>query len=268
VQRPLGHRDEATCVGDLVTDDTTTTSPEPDRRDLGRYIAAGIVIAAFIALAALAIAASRSSFSIGLPAGASEPDHTAPEALPSVPALTSFATPAPAPAPVVPLPPVEAPADPVAPAPTPTTLAPPPPLEAAPAGVPCPQLGLLAPDEVGGLQSLISLVPLFGPFSPEAFALMPAFQPGFEALGPLFPVFEKGLDAAAPLLGVVTPVVQQLGQAGFGFLAPLYGPVRGDVLTAEKQLAAQLEPVIRQLATAPGSECLVALEGVLASLVN
>ena len=110
-------------------------------------------------------------------------------------------------------------------------------------------------------------MPLFGPFSAEAFALMPAFQPGFEALGPLFPVFEQGLDQAAPLLAAITPTVQQLGQAGFGVLAPLYGPYRPDVLAAEAQLAAGLQPIIDQLASAPGSECLIALEGVLAEQI-
>lgn len=244
--------------------DEIAGSADPDRRDLARYIAAGIVIAAFVALAALAIAASRSSFSIGLPAGASEPDHTPPVALPSVPSLASFAAPllsAALPSPTT---------GPVASAPAPvsSTVEAPPPLPVPPAGLACPQLGLLAPDEVGGLQSLIALVPLFGPFSPEAFALMPAFEPGFQALGPLFPLFESGLDQAAPLLGTVTPIVQQLGQAGFGTLAPLYGAQRQSVLDVEAQLASALAPIVEQLATAPGSECLVALEGLLVSALN
>ncbi len=155
---------------------------------------------------------------------------------------------------------------PLAPAPTPV-LAPvePPPLPEI-EGKPCAALSLPAPSEVGGLQSLIRLVPLFGPFSPEAFAMMPAFQPGFEALGPLFPLFESGLDQAAPLLDAVTPVAQQLGEAGFGALAPLYGPYREDVLAGEAQLAAYLQPIVQSLASAPGSECLVALEGVLADI--
>ena len=90
-----------------------------------------------------------------------------------------------------------------------------------------------APQQVGGIQSLVRLIPLFGPFSAEAFAMLPAFQPGIEALGPLFPLFEQGLDAAAPVLDLATPVVQQLGQAGFGVLAPLYGPYREDVLAGD-----------------------------------
>ena len=134
-------------------------------------------------------------------------------------------------------------------------------------GKPCAQLGLPAPEKVGGVQSLVRLIPLFGPFSPEAFAMLPAFQPGIDALGPLFPLFESGLDQAAPVLDAATPVAQQLGQAGFGALAPLYGPYREDVLAGEAQLAAFLRPLIESLAEAPGSECVVALEGVLASLL-
>jgi hypothetical protein len=96
--------------------------------------------------------------------------------------------------------------------------------------------------------------------------MLPAFQPGIAALGPLFPLFETGLDQLAPVLDVATPVVQQLGEAGFGALAPLYGPYREDVLAGEAQLAAFLQPIVASLAEAPGSECLVALEGLLASL--
>jgi hypothetical protein len=238
-----------------------------DGRDLGRLIAAAIVIVAFIALAGLAIAASRSSLSIGLPAAAEQAPQAPPQALPDVPNLASFASPAPAdlppPAPETPPTAVEAAAGPT----TTTTLPPPPALAAQPTAAACPQLGLLAPDDVGGLQSLVALIPLFGPFSPEAFALLPAFEPGFQALGPLFPVFGQGLDQLAPVLTPLTPVVRQLEEAGFTALAPLYGPQRQSVLAAEQQLAAQLAPVVQQLATAPGSECLVALEGLLASAV-
>ena len=119
---------------------------------------------------------------------------------------------------------------------------------------------------MGGLQNLIRLVPLFGPFSPEAFAMLPVFEPGFQVLGPLFPLFETGLDQLAPVLDPLTPAVQQLGDAGFALLGPLYAPYREDVLAGEAQLAAQLQPIVQQLADTPGSECLVALEGVLASL--
>jgi hypothetical protein len=49
-------------------------------------------------------------------------------------------------------------------------------------------------------------------------------------------------------------------------LAPLYLPYRQTVLDGEAQLVAFLEPVVTSLATAPGSECLLALEGLLASL--
>jgi hypothetical protein len=235
-----------------------------ERRERLRLVAAIVVIATFDALAGLAIAASRSDFSFSAPAGASPSSAT--QELPQVPDLSAITTPLPARVPVASV------ATPVA-APTTDTpsaaddhTAPPAVDEPQPAGKPCAQLGLPAPQQVGGIQSLVRLIPLFGPFSAEAFAMLPAFQPGIDALGPLFPLFEQGLDAAAPVLDVVTPVVQQLGQAGFGVLAPLYGPYRESVLGAEAQLAAFLQPIVKSLAQAPGSECLVALEGLLASL--
>ena len=271
LQRPVGHV-QVECVqgprrGASVTDEAASR-PGRDPRALARYLAAGVVIAAFIALAGLAIAASRSSFSIGLPAAADQAQAPTAETLPGPPALTLSSTPTPA-AVSAAAPTAVAAAISSEPPVTTTTLAAPPDL-ASPnvAGKPCPAFGLSAPTDVGGLQSLIALVPLFGSFSPEAFALLPAFEPGFSALGPLFPVFQKGLDGAAPLLTAITPAVQQLSSAGFDALAPLYGSQREAVLAAEKQLAGQLAPIVKQLANAPGSECLVALEGVLASAVR
>ena len=174
--------------------------------------------------------------------------------------MTSPQPTAPAPAAPAQVPVVEPVAEPDA------LLPPPEPLPEVVPGKPCAALSLPAPQEVGGLQNLIRLVPLFGPFSPEAFAMLPAFEPGFQVLGPLFPLFETGLDQLAPVLDPLTPVVQQLGDAGFALLGPLYAPYREDVLAGEAQLAAYLQPIVQQLADTPGSECLVALEGVLASL--
>jgi hypothetical protein len=96
--------------------------------------------------------------------------------------------------------------------------------------------------------------------------MVPAFQPGIDALGPLFPIAESLLDAAAPILDAATPPITQGEDAFFQAISPLYLPVRPQVLTAEHQLAGDLEPLIRSLATAPGSECVVALEGLLAHL--
>jgi hypothetical protein len=226
-----------------------------------------MVIAAFIALAGLAIAASRSSLSIGLPAAAAAAagsSSPAPTALPDVPDLAAIATPRP----TTVVAPVAVPAV-LAEAPTagaPTELPPSPPVPSVPQGKPCAQLSLPAPSQVGGIQNLVRLIPLFGPFSPEAFAMLPALQPGIAALGPLFPVFESGLDQLAPVLDAATPLVQQLSDAGFAALAPLYLPYRQTVLDGEAQLVAFLQPVVTSLATAPGSECLLALEGLLASL--
>jgi hypothetical protein len=249
-----------------VSDPSEPQAPSrwADPRERVRLIAGIVVIIAFVALAALAIAASRSDFSISAPAGASPSSAT--QELPEVPDLAAISTPLPARVPPAPVATVEAPTPADAGEGAPDVAPPPAADEPAPAGKPCAQLGLPAPQQVGGIQSLVRLIPLFGPFSAEAFAMLPAFQPGMDALGPLFPLFEQGLDAAAPLLDAVTPVVQQLGQAGFGVLAPLYGPYRPAVLDAEAQLAAFLQPIVESLASAPGSECLVALEGLLASL--
>jgi hypothetical protein len=234
-----------------------------DRREVVRLVAGVVVIVAFLVLAALAIAASRSDLSITAPTAPSPAAaRRAGEVAPPVRRMM--------PGPVAALPGPALPADvEAAPATGPTTapaLPPAPPAPPVPVGVPCPQLGLPAPEEVGGIQSLVRLIPLFGPFSPEAFAFLPAVQPGIDALGPLFPTFQRWLDAAAPVLDVVVPTAQQLGEAGFGALAPLYGPVREDVLAGERALAAYLAPIVESLAEAPGSECLVALEGLLASL--
>lgn len=237
-----------------------------DRREVARLVAGIVVILAFVALAALAIAASRSDLSISAPAASSQPAAAAPATRPDAPRLQPVSLP------LLRSTPAAAPADPAADGPPEAEVAPPgsvPPLpDDGTAGVPCPQLGLPAPQEVGGLQSLVRLIPIFGPFSPEAFAMLPAFQPGIDALGPLFPVFASGLDDAAPVLDVVVPVVQQLGEQGFAALQPLYGPVREDVLAGERAFAAQLAPVVAALADAPGSECLVALEGVLAEALQ
>jgi hypothetical protein len=254
----------------------TTTAPRFDwrsRREQLRLAAALVVITAFVALAVLAIAASRTSLSLGAPApalahrtqtpagadagapppaaiassalgpsGAADPSSDAAESVPSSGAAGPNVA-------------------------VPSSLLPPPALGPGSTGLACPALALLPPDDVGGLQSLVALIPLFGPLSPEAFALLPAFEPGFTALGPLFPAFGEGLDAAAPVLTPLTPVVQQLSQAGFATLAPLYDPSRPQVLAYERQLAAELQPAVAALATAPGSECLVDLEGVLASIL-
>lgn len=245
-----------------MTDPSSTpVGRSRDRREVLRLVAGIVVILSFIALATIAIAASRSDFSISAPASASEPVGE----LPDVPEIGEIAQPLltrPSTFAALPPAPAAAPVD-----TTSTTLAEGPPQpDPVVAGKPCAQLGLPAPQQVGGLQSLVRLIPLFGPFSPEAFALMPAFQPGFEVLGPLFPMFEDGLDAAAPVLDGATPLVQQLGEAGFGVLAPLYGPYREPVLAGEAQLAAFLQPILASLAEAPGTECFIALEALLVSL--
>jgi hypothetical protein len=244
-----------------VSDDTPTPADGRDPRDIARLVAAIVVIAAFVALAALAIAASRSSIASSAPAPAGSRDEPT-QPVPAEQALLAVVS-----APVAG--PTPTPAVPVAAAPAaqpPDDVLPPVPAPEPETGKPCAALSLPAPQQVGGLQNLVRLIPLFGPFSPEAFAMLPAFQPGMDALGPLFPLFEQGLDAAAPVLDPLTVVLTQLSDAGFQALGPLYEPYRPAVLDGEAQLAAYLQPIVEQLATAPGSECLLALEGLLAEL--
>lgn len=246
----------------------SVTLPE-DRRRVIRLVAAGVVILAFVALATFAIAASRSDISIGLgqPAGGAsdEPAAAGPRPVSNLRPAGNGTGPSPvALAPAVPA---------VAAAPVPDAEAPIGQPPALPDGVtppvPCALSSELpTPDVDNGLANLVGIVPLFGAFSPEAFAFVPAFQPLLAAGSPLLPVFEQMIAMGDPVFSVVTPTVQQLGQAGFGVLAPLYGPVRQDVLDAEAAFAAQLAPVLQSLVDAPGSECLLAFQQVLADALS
>lgn len=246
----------------------STSIPE-ERRRVIRLVAAGVVILAFVALATFAIAASRTDLSIGLGEPATrtsdQPAAAGPQPVSSRRPVGNGTGPARvavgAPAPVVP----------VATAGTGTpALSPPPALD--PDVAPPPECflaaGLPAPDVDNGLANLVGIVPLFGAFSPEAFAFVPAFQPLLAAGSPLLPVFEQLIAMGDPVFSVVSPTAQQLGQAGLGLLAPLYGPVRQDVLDAEAAFAAQIAPILEQLVAAPGSECLYAFEQALADAIS
>jgi len=119
----------------------------------------------------------------------------------------------------------------------------------------------------GGLANVSGIVPLFGPFSAEAFTFVPALTPAFPVLGPFFPVFEAMIAAGQPLLDTGVPVVNQLETAGFDALAPLYAPVRPQILAGEAQAAAGLSPLVEQLATTPGTGCVADVADILASLL-
>jgi hypothetical protein len=128
----------------------------------------------------------------------------------------------------------------------------------------CP-IDLPEPAHDGGLQSLITFAPAFGPFKDEAFAAAAAYQPLLQLLGPIlaqYPKFAPAIEPALdPLLGAFAGVLDQ----GFTLLGPYYTPYRQQILKAESDLAAALAPYSQKLAASPLAGCLLDLE---AALVN
>ena len=120
------------------------------------------------------------------------------------------------------------------------------------------ELGLATPTTPAGLANLVPIVPLFGPFSPEAFTFVPAFEPGFPLLGPLIIAGGEFLTQAQPALDALVPVVNGLEEQGFNTIAPFYGPVRPQFLSAEAQLASLIAPGVAAFASLPGATCVPA----------
>ncbi len=145
------------------------------------------------------------------------------------------------------------------------------PEESAPGGRVAAQLTCPAPlpsaTRTGGVANLTAIIPLFGPFSAEAFTFLPAFEPAFPVIGPFFPIFEAMLAAGQPLLDAGVPVVNALEQSGYDAFAPFYGEIRPQVLAGEAQAAATLRPVVEQLATTDGSGCVANLADIVATVV-
>ena len=110
---------------------------------------------------------------------------------------------------------------------------------------------------------LLALVPLFGPFSPEAFAMMPAFEPGFPLFGPLIVEGGKQLDAHPDEMNALVGVVHPLEQNGFDAMSPLYGPYRQQFLDGEASLAGALQPGVAAFAGMPGATCVPAAQAAL-----
>jgi hypothetical protein len=221
-----------------------------------RVVAVAVIVVAFIALAAFALLARAyrpgrngvrvpaalashpttqlvQSALAAVPAGAvlgSRIEQT--EVTPSSVAVAPASAPAPA-------------------TPPPSTPAPPPNTNGLPA---CP-LGLAVPTEPAGLANLVGLVPLFGPFSPEAFAMIPAFGPAFPLFGPLIIAGGQQLDAHASEMNALVGVVHPLEQQGFDAMSPLYGPYRQQFLDAEASAAGALQPGVAAFASLPGASC-------------
>jgi hypothetical protein len=133
----------------------------------------------------------------------------------------------------------------------------PPPADNPPALAAC-ELGLAVPTRQAGLANLTPLVPLFGPFSPEAFAMVPAFAPGFPLVGPLITSGGDFLNDNPELTAAAYDALHPLETSGYATLAPLYEPVRPQVLAGEAQLASALAPQVSTFASLPGATCLPA----------
>lgn len=129
---------------------------------------------------------------------------------------------------------------------------------------PC-ELGLDVPTEQAGLANLTPLVPLFGPYSPEAFAMVPAFAPGFGLVGPLIITGGDFLNENPELTQAAYDVLHPLETSGFDALSALYTPVRPQVLAGEEQLAAAIAPQVETFASLPGATCFPAALALLAS---
>lgn len=129
---------------------------------------------------------------------------------------------------------------------------------------PCP-LGLEVPQEQAGLANMVGLVPLFGPFSPEAFAFVPAFEPGFPLMGPLIIEGGEQLDAHEAEMAMLVSVLRPLQQAGFDTISPFYSPYRQQFLEGEAALAEAIRPGVAAFAAAPGASCFPAMLALVLS---
>lgn len=229
-----------------------------------RVVAVVVVIAAFIALTVFALLArayrpGHSGVRVpGALAGRSTTQlaQSAASVTPTANVLGALinATPAASASPAVPAPATQTASAPAHSTPASGTPTPPPNANPLP---PCP-LGLAVPTQQAGVANLVQLVPLFGPFSPEAFAMVPGFEPAFPVFGPLIVSGGKQLDAHAAQMNTVVGVVHPLEQQGFDALSPLYGPYRQQFLAGEASVASAMAPGAAAFANAPGVSCVPA----------
>jgi hypothetical protein len=127
----------------------------------------------------------------------------------------------------------------------------------------CP-LPLAAPSNPGGLQSLVPLAPMFGPFSSEAFAAAPLFAPLLQPIGPFLVAFATAYASNSTAVAPLVVPFEALESQGFNFLSPLYGPYRSQFLQAESNLATALTPLAKAVGENQGTSCLVDIEALLA----
>lgn len=126
----------------------------------------------------------------------------------------------------------------------------------------CP-IPLAKPTRLGGLQTLIGFAPAFGPFKDEAFAAASAYQPVLQLLGPILAKYPEIAPKIEPAMAPFLDAFAGLLDQGYTLLAPLYGPYRQQVLTAESKLADALAPYSQKLVTSPLGGCVIDLEAAL-----
>lgn len=251
-------RSRRTVVGALPLPSAAVRLGGTDRRRALRVVATSAVVLELATLGAMNLWAGHTTTTTvqRAPQLAAAPTHstvggsTSPPQSVSLPAPSAPAVVAASPtrSPDVTPPPASSPAS--DPAPTSET------------ALSCP-LPLPEPPPGGGVASLTPLLPLFGPFSAEAFAMMPAFEPLLPLFGPMLVAGQATLESADPVLSALIGLVQPLETAGFDALAPLYGPNRQQFLDAEASAAHAVAPITEAIAATPGAGCLPALEGLL-----
>lgn len=127
---------------------------------------------------------------------------------------------------------------------------------------------LATPKEMGGLQSLVTFAPAFGPFSAEAFAAASAYQPELELLGPILAQYPGLAPKLSPLMTPLLSLFAEGSNKLFDLISPVYSPNRKQVLESETKLAAFFAPYSEKLAGSPVAGCVVDLEAALVGDTN
>lgn len=239
---------------------------------------AGVVLALAGGALATVSVATRHDVAVGRPSVAVAPAAPAPDSPTTIPApdtspplapstgagagragtrVSTTGSPAAGPTPTPVAAPASGPAAPPAPPPDPVTRV----------ELSCP-LPLAPSTTPGGLASLATLIPLLGPFAPEAFAWVPVLQPLFPLVAPLLNQGQLVLTQSQPLIDQAVPIVQLVQNAGFLTLQPAYAPFRPQFLEAVKQIATSLQPIVGSVAGLPGAGCLPALQSALLSIAG
>jgi hypothetical protein len=128
----------------------------------------------------------------------------------------------------------------------------------------CP-IALPAPTSTAGIGAVYPLIPIFGPFSSEAFVWLPLLQTLVPSTAPLLPLLQDTLVGLQPELNELLPILENLEASGYAVIGPQYAPYRQQVLSAEQQLVSLLLPLAQQGAALPGASCLAPIEGVIVS---